>query len=222
MLATLVDNDVLIKCALYDVLDSLLLMGDKDGEAGLLGAARFVLRSRMRRMGDAAPEGSMEAFELFRAKCADLEPTESELELATALEEAAARKALALDSGESLLCAIALRRGLPLILTGDKRAIAAAEHVLDEVPEASQLQGRVACMEQIITSLVGMMGAGQVRSRVCASPQADKTLSICFSCSSPAWREGNILQGLASYVGHVRGAASLLLYPGESVPIRSR
>ena len=52
-----------------------------------------------------------------------LNPTPQEISLAANLEEAAAKCAVELDTGESQLVAILLQRSGPLLLTGDKRAI---------------------------------------------------------------------------------------------------
>src|SRR6266487_6149777 len=94
-----VDNDVLLKALRLDCVATFWPM---PASIGVLGAARFVIRDRIRRGGLAEADPSIEdrAVALFDA-VHGLEPTSDELDLANGLEREAQRMALPLDAGES-------------------------------------------------------------------------------------------------------------------------
>ena len=54
----------------------------------------------------------------------------------------------------------------------------------------------MSCLEQLMLAIIGLIGGSEVKSRVCAEPDVDKSASICFSCSGgdarhsrkPDWR----------------------------------
>lgn len=205
----LADNDVLIKGASYRLLEEFPAAGAH--VVGVLGAARFVVRSALEgqpRLHDR--NGAIGAWESFLEAAVELEPSEAELELATALETVAAELGLGLDVGESQLCAMAIARPDALVLTGDKRAIGAMEELRVEVDELQHLDGRVACLEQVLQSLCDALGPELVRKQVCAEPGADRAVSICFSCAS-----GDAVTfdpaGLTSYVEAMRADAPNVL-----------
>ncbi|WP_405919712.1 hypothetical protein [Streptomyces longwoodensis] len=207
------DNDVLIKCSCYSLLGEVSPSGQQGNTVGVLGAARFVVGKYLERRGRITDrESARQRFEEFLSSVVELEPTADELELSSAIEEAAVRAGVELDSGESQLCAIAVRRGPMLLLTGDKRAIAGAEVVQHEVTELSGLAGSIVCLEQVIAGISERLGVTVVRERICAEPQVDKTLSICFQCHSAQPRPDSFIDGLLSYVHHMRTQAASLLY----------
>ncbi|MEV7145927.1 hypothetical protein AB0O05_05450 [Streptomyces sp. NPDC093084] len=162
-------------------------------------------------------DSAIRRFESFLASAVELEPTPDELELASRIEEAAVRAGVELDSGESQLCAIAVLRGPMILLTGDKRAIAGAEKVQGTVNELSALQGKIVCLEQAIAGVSERIGVEEVRARICAEPNADKALSICFQCSSTSPRADSFMEGLVSYVQDLRIKASTLLYAEDQL-----
>lgn len=148
MCELLLDTDVLIKLAAYGLLDTIAHPGCAAGcdrRTGLVAAAAFVARKRLPRKA-ADPTGAVTRLEAFLAAAAALEPTADELALAAELEEAATRVGLDLDVGESQLCAIAVSRNRPVILTGDKRAIVAVEQLLNAVGAMIGLVRRMACL----------------------------------------------------------------------------
>ena len=69
--------------------------------------------------------------------------------MAADLEFRAQTTGLDLDVGESQLCAVLVMRMVPMLLTGDKRAISAIEHLFDLEPRIGWIAGRVYCLEQL-------------------------------------------------------------------------
>ena len=208
----LVDNDVALKISCYSLVSQALRAITIDGSPpAMLGVARFVIRGRLSRARNVVDvERASAAFEQLMQVVTLLEPDESELALAADFEAEANRNNLELDGGESQLLAILIIRAYRLLLTGDKRAIAAMATVAPE-----QATGRVACLEQLMAHIIGDVGAAAVRVVVCSEPNADRTLTLCCSCgrqTAPA--EDDILAALASYAGHTNHVASGILLPG--------
>lgn len=203
-----VDNDVLIKASCYGLTERL----DEGRELGVLGAARFVVDGRLDRMvmrGDRAAARAAAAEVI--ARNVTLEPSPDEEVLAAGLETAALRAGLELDAGESQLAAIAIRRGIAVVETGDKRAIRAFDVLLDDIPDLGGLRGRLRCFEQVAARFVDIVGADELARCVCAEPEVDKALSICCSCFSaePCLDP----DGLAGYVEDLRARAARVLAP---------
>ena len=151
--AVAVDNDVLLKAACYGfTLRFWALPGDFPG-VGVLGAARFVLATAVAR-GSRVRDKAAATFALaeFFALAEVLEPTDSELGVAADLEQLAQRAGLELDVGESQLAAMVTGRGIPLLDTGDKRAVRGLEALIERSRTCAQLCARVRCLEQLLLS----------------------------------------------------------------------
>jgi hypothetical protein len=123
---------------------------------------------------------------------------------------------LDLDSGESQLCAVAVHRITALVLTGDKRAIAGAERLIDGINELASLEGRLVCLEQAVMGVVERIGLDTARILICAEAAIDKSISICFECHALADGRPLELAGLLSYIRDVRKRAPTLLYVLDS------
>jgi len=208
----LVDNDVLLKAACYRLLPGLVepYLDAALPAIGVLAAARFVLPKRIRRtVLRAGPEEAIRNLETFLSMVGSLEPTDSEQALAAELELAAQKKAIPLDSGESQLCAILITRNIGRLLTGDKRAIAAMEQLMDSVAALRMITGRVKCLEQIVKE--GLKTLPGLRASICSERDVDKSLSVCFSCTREDANVEPIIEGLTSYIEDVRKAASRVL-----------
>lgn len=210
----LLDADILIKLTAYDLLRA---AQDQLGAVGALGVSRFVvLRALERRQGLTDSKAASERWQTSVATIQLIEPTEEEVRLATDLEDDAIAAGVPLDTGESQLCAIAICRGIDLLLTGDKRAIAAAESTAHRLPQLLRLSGRLMCLEQLVSHLVGNLGAEKVKQRVCAEPSVDRSLSVCLSCWNDRADTAFDLAGLNSYIEDLRASAPKLLWRGES------
>ena len=208
----LIDNDILLKGSCFGLLGPLI--GRSPKETGVLGAARYVLPPKIRRFrtGD---RGDAALGELMRyiGFAIELEPTEPEAILAADLELMAQTACLELDAGESQLCAMLITRMVPALLTGDKRAISALERLVDLEPRTAGAAGKIYCLEQLVTLLLGKLEIDTVREAVCRKPIVDRALAICFSCSSSEARQEAVSLGLASYIDFVRADAGRVLAP---------
>ena len=214
----LIDNDVLIKCACYSILDQICGPSGQCQDVGVLGAARFVVGKYLERRGTIQDRtAAQRRFQDYLSMVVVLEPTIDEVNLASAIEETAMLLGLDLDSGESQLCAIAVFRNSSLLLTGDKRAIASAETLRDSIDELASLTGRLVCLEQAIMGVVERIGIYTTRMRICAEAAVDKSLSICFECHALAEGRPLELTGLLSYIRDVRRKAPMLLYEPDSL-----
>jgi predicted nucleic acid-binding protein len=216
-----VDNDVLLKAASYRV-TSRLWPSDALDAPGVLGAARFVLADVLKRGSRVRDQAGTqrELAELF-GRAVVLEPTDDELAEAAELERLAQRAGLEIDAGESQLAAMVAARGIPWLDTGDKRAVRAFDTLTAASPPCAELRKRVRCLEQLFLLLLEDMEDGSAfdafAAGVCAEPDIDKAVSICFSCYSGGGAvRDSALAGLASYVGSLRSAAPLLLADGPS------
>lgn len=199
----LVDNDVLIKLARYGMLDA--LEQDEFSPVAILGTARYVVRSRLQPFPQAAAK-----FEQFLATATELEPTEEEVSRAVGIQDAAAQHGVPVDGGETLLFVLAARDAGAAVLTGDRRAVAGAESLLDDNADLASVAGRVRCLEQLFADEL-RRGRAAVKSCVCSAADADRTLSICFSCSHGRDDRAEQLLCLDSYISAARAQAPRLL-----------
>lgn len=206
------DNDILLKGACYGLLPRLAATVPGDGQVGILGASRFVVPKKIAQAGlRGNPAIAHAHFVSFMTENGVLEPNSDEQEMAALFEATAQTMALNLDAGESQLVAILVSRSLPWLVTGDKRAIASLEKLVDADARLAVIVGKVRCLEQIARDMFVSEDADQVRSAICAEPSVDKTLTICFSCSSPDANSATVLEGLASYIADLRSRASRVL-----------
>jgi hypothetical protein len=223
MCELLLDVDVALKLAAYNLLDVTAHPGcaaDCSGRRGVLATTRFVAHKRLKRKaGD--PLAAQARLAAFLGEAVELEPTQDELRLAAAIEAQAATAGLELDHGESQLCAITIARCVPALLTGDKRAIAAAEALLEKVAELAALAERIACLEQAMTLAVERLGALPVRALVLAELGMDKAINICFQFANPEVDATFEPAGLSNYINSVRASAPTLLIPGDRLELPS-
>jgi hypothetical protein len=207
----LIDNDVVIKsCQLLiddEVINILRVLGD----LFILSVSAFVISSRVAKKRDSTNLDAIKSASFaFLNYVGKIEPTEKEIELAADLEVEAGRQGLELDIGESQLLAIFIEREAKSIITGDKRAIRAIEHLVEDM---QKLHNKVACFEQLIFSILEVGRYGALRSKICEQQFADKAIALCFSCKSPAPQQSDAEAGLLSYICALREEApkSLLL-----------
>lgn len=213
------DNDTLIKLAAYRLLYRAIGAVGRGRPVGMLGAGRFIVPHALRRhrhINDRA--GALADWSNAGSRLEVLEPTNDEVALAASIEETATAHGLAMDTGESQLCAIAIARGMSHIVTGDKRAISAAEALQRFVEVLRVLGRRLVCLEQVLAGLVRDVGVGPVRTAVCSEPGVDKAAAICFACSGMTSGTAVDPAGLVSYINAVRGTAPSLLWHGDAFP----
>lgn len=207
----LVDNDILLKGACYGLLTELAAAIPGEDTIGVLGASKFVITHHLRHYKLNSAAGTAEARLLtFLSSNEVVEPTPEEQELAASLESSAQKLSVGLDVGESQFVAILISRLLPWVATGDKRAIVALERLFDADARLAPIVGKFICLEQLVKRLVtGDLGA--LRGAICSEPTVDKTLTICFRCTSSGTAPDAIIEGLESYIGALRADATRVL-----------
>lgn len=207
------DNDILSKGTCYGILPELLEgYGGVSKEVGVLGVARFVLKKAIERKSLARGSQTV-AEELTRwiSQFAELEPTLTEQKLAAEFEALAQQLSVNLDIGESQLCAMVIERTIPVLLTGDKRAIAAVEQLLDKHERLAAVSGLLRCLEQAILDILRPENCEILKNVICSEQEVDKALTICFGCASKALDHVQITEALNSYVRALRKEAGRAL-----------
>jgi hypothetical protein len=208
-----VDNDLILKSVSYG-LASVFWPDDGQGLLGILGAARYVVAHELDRasLNRSAEDAHSDLFELL-ARCAELEPDDEEIDLAAQIELCGQEHGLALDNGESQLAAIVVIRDLPLLETGDKRAIAGLEEAKRYLSALDTLCGRVRCLEQIVRREIRVEEEfGGLVDRVCGESGVDRSLSICFGCFGNFRADrATALAALGQYISEVRRLAPEML-----------
>lgn len=210
-MTSLVDNDIVLKTSCYGLVNQLLLPTCESLKAaGVLGAVRFVVPHRITKMGlSGGPAEALQHLAALLDLVSTVEPTSEEELIAADFELAAQRAGVNLDTGESHLCALAVSRQIPKLLTGDKRAIAAMDVLLDSDTRLSYLCGRVFCLEQLVLRALDSEANG-LRAAICKQPSVDKTLTICAGCHG-ATTETVVVECLDSYLGDLRRKAGRVL-----------
>jgi hypothetical protein len=210
-----IDNDILFKGACYGLLNELIsTVCSATDRVGTLGSARFVVAKKIEKNNLLRNRtAALALFFEFLKRSEPLEPTQNEQNVAADLELAAQRLGINLDSGESQLCGMLVFRVLPLLLTGDKRAITAMEKLIDADNRLISLCGKVRCLEQLVYDALTTENSGAFRAAICAEPEVDKALAICFSCTSRSVGLASIVEGLQSYVKALRTEATRVLSP---------
>lgn len=121
-----VDTDILIKSASYALMGPLVTESLGSGSVfGYLAVARFMVPKRLEAAKLRRPAvEAIDELKTWFGSSVPIETDDREQELAASLESSAQQAGVSLDQGESQLCAVLINRGIPLMLTGDKRAIA--------------------------------------------------------------------------------------------------
>ncbi|WP_420607293.1 hypothetical protein [Novosphingopyxis sp.] len=202
----LVDNDVVFKLCAFGY-HGVLVDGAVWAPASMLPFGKFVLRDLARKSrGVCNREGLTAAVEEVISGIEVMRPSGAAIELAADLEEAANAKALELDAGESQLLAMLILGEARLIITGDKRAVAAIE-----VLEPRRARQRIASLEQLLVMLLELGHFKDLRRGVCAEPQVDTATTACFACHSEQPARADIEAGLKSYIAVLKIIAPTVL-----------
>lgn len=213
----LIDNDVLLKVCAYDLVDEFLelFVGSR---LLILPTAQYVVESVIKRTGRIKDKvRAADNVKRLVASASTIEPTADEIEAAAALEEQAHQGSFELDNGESILFVLLASQKAGVLLTGDKRAIAALEKVSPSLSDPSTVTERIAGLEQIISSLIQRRSPEEIAAKVCTEPDVDKAIAICFRCSSGNFDASSTSEGLTSYIGDLRRAAPTLLIPDDGL-----
>lgn len=209
----LVDNDILMKVACYGLLDELLSQTVSSTDLlGILGATRFVVAKKIRkRVLRRDKEATVRALEAFIQRITTVEPTIDEQRMAADFELAAQRAGVALDTGESQLCAVLIFRAVRQLYTGDKRAIQAMQDLLEADTRLISLCNKVKCLEQLVLQSITEGNVSLFRAAICSEPETDAALTICFSCTSKGISLEEISHALNSYINDLRKSSRQIL-----------
>lgn len=203
-----VDVDIMLKFSAYGLLSSF----QAETVLGLLAVSKYVVAKRIARTSSINDkERAVQEFSRFLERASIFEPTADEVGFAAMLEKRSQDLGLSLDIGESQLLAAVVHRGLSRCWTGDKRAIASAETLLDEVSELQAVSGKLSCLEQAALGLLEKLGANSTRGSICGEPAVDLALSNCFSCYSGQPVNDSVVAGLSSYIEALRHEAPRIL-----------
>lgn len=169
-LKLLLDADILIKLAVLDCFDhgiAALGLGLSD-----VATMRSMTRSagvenaqiRLQRAG--SPKAARRLFVVLKAVPSIDTMSPAEKLLAASIVATGVRLGLAVDGGEALLMAIALSRKLPLVATGDKRAIKSLPALAAELPVVAQLAGLVIPLELVLLKALQLHGLAALHQKL--------------------------------------------------------
>ena len=213
-----VDTDVLLKVAAYRLRAELVAVLKPNGTPAALGLTHLIAGKQLaRKQGVRDGPGAMAELQNLLALLGRLEPDDEEIALAADLAAKAQGQGLPLDAGEAQLTAITIMRELPLLVTGDKRALGALASLLVSEPNRVALVGRLACFEQILMSVASLIGEQGLRSRVCVEPDVDGAMRLACSCGHEEWDPVQLRDACHSFVGAVRLKAGDLLVAGSAL-----
>lgn len=211
----LLDNDIVLKACCFGIAGELVACMQLYGTSpSILKVTGYVLQGRVKKSSqltdrDAAERTLSELLSLVQTT----EPNEEEVRMASEFESEAQMRDVQLDTGESLLLAILLQRGLKLMITGDKRAIYAIEEILGEV----MARPRIACFEQAVATIMRTIALDDIRERICRESSVDRAITNCFQCASPTVSSTSVFQGLRSYTVDLRKVASRVLLESDDL-----
>lgn len=213
-----VDTDVLLKVAAYRLAGELVAVLAPFGEPMVLGLTHLIAAKQLARKRSVRnAEGAQAELAALLGMLGRLEPNDDEIGAAAEFATVAQDRGLPLDAGEAQLAAIVIRRGLPLLVTGDKRAIGALAELMDGATGREALVGRLACFEQTLASVAGLIGAQELRCRICAEPDVDGAMRLACACGREDWDTAQLDEACGSFVGDVRKRAGDLLTAGSTL-----
>lgn len=209
------DTDVLLKIAAYRLAEELVAVLEPMGKPAVLGLTHLIAAKQLtRKRGLCDAGGATIELAALLGMLGRLEPDDKEIELAADLASVAQARGLPLESGEAQLTAIVVTRGLPLLVTGDKRALGAISALTSEEPMRAALVGRLACFEQVVVSVARLIGEQELRARICREPEVDGAMRLACSCGRDGWDATQLAEASASFVGAIRAEVGDLLVAG--------
>ena len=213
----LADVDLVIKLVCFKLSSSLMKsLLENNQTIEVLESTKYVVRKRVYKVFEEKYDQEIKLeLENFSTNCNYIEPSDDDLFLAAEIEKISQLKNLSMDTGESILCAIAINSStefLTYIATGDKRAIKSISRIKNTLEKINYLNGKFICLEQIVIDLIRRGSLIQIRKNICRFPNLDKALSICFSCTgSNGLPEVEIINGLNSYINDLDSKSDNIL-----------
>lgn len=198
----LVDNDILIKLAHWDLLEALPpAFGCSWSDVARLRSIRFRASRADKKLFATPASGATLASFLDQSQ--DIpEPDLVVIEALAGVEH--------LDIGEVELIAACARYSDALLLTGDKRCLLALSQ-----PQFSnvvvRVAGRIHCLEQCLDRISRHLGAEETIARM--GPHKDIDTAVRAILGSNGCTEATLGEGLASYIKALRHQTGDLLAP---------
>lgn len=206
----LIDNDALLKLARYGLLyETVELFGCTPNDVRVLATAKYSLLPAKNRLRFCKNVESTIRLEEFLKTSTSIDSASADLDLLDRLNAVQN-----IDAGESLLLAVGATDVNTLVITGDKRSLAAlcSDDSVAQVFDA--LAGRVVSMELLFSYLVENQFV-HIQKCVRSNLDVDKALSIAFGMSTPA-DLSSVQEGLNSYVKRLRNITEGLLHEWSS------
>lgn len=207
------DTDIVLKCAAWNLEGELLGILSANGKPATLGLVHLIAAKQMSRLRLNDREAGGRNLDILLSQLECLEPDQQEAELAAEIVEVAQVRNLPIDPGEAQLFAIASNRCIPLLLTGDKRAIRAMSEINED--QGLALKDRLVCLEQAIRAIAAATQPLTVRDKICAEPEVDGAMRLVCSCGHQDWDPGQLDEGLESFIAEIRRGAGPLLHGGS-------
>jgi hypothetical protein len=205
-LPVLLDNDVLLKIAIYDLWEpSFEVLGITPRDVRILPAARFVFRLNKPGKTDALyGEGVGKRLQAIVAAAGKVEapPNLTHLAILSAVQ--------GIDAGEALLFAAAAAEPTALVLTGDKASLTALMGAASCAEIVKLLARRVMCWDQLLLRLLNHLNFDPLRDRLLPSLDRDGLVKLLFASRLLA-QEKEVRAGLGSYILDIREQSGVLL-----------
>ncbi|WP_285308781.1 hypothetical protein [Stenotrophomonas maltophilia] len=203
-LRLLIDNDVLIKLAHWELLDLLPpSLGVDWGDVATLESLKFRARRGDKKLFQSAE---------IAAALLDRLMITADLPAADLADISQMQGIVGLDAGEIALLAACLSDPDTMLVTGDKRALNALTASCP--PELTErLCGRVICLEQLMVLMAEKAGPSGVIEGVMRCREIDAAVRAVVGpsgCSHASFKEG-----MDSYIGNLRHATGALLWNGS-------
>jgi len=169
----LIDNDALLKLARYGLLNQALALFDcTPTDVSVLAAAKYRLLPAKNRLRFCKDEESAVRLEAFLRTSKPLDARSADPDLLDELNVIPN-----IDAGEALLLAVGATNNETLVITGDKRSLAALCSHASVAEVSNALAGRVISVEVLFFMLIERQFA-LIQERVRAKPDVDTTLKI--------------------------------------------
>jgi len=215
----ILDTDIVLKVSAYQLSHEALEIFRQFGVPLILGLSRIVIPKQFTRQAGRLrnPHHASDHIDALLAGLESIEPDEVEVRIAAELEEAAMSADLPLDQGEAQVFAVSVCRALPLVLTGDKRAITCLSECLALIGKSGACHEKVATLEHVMLTLIELHEFDAVRQKICSEVEVDTALRICFSCNSEEVNGSSVVEGLTSYLEEVAAHSSGVVFPCKSL-----
>lgn len=196
MLIYFVDNDVILKLAVYNLFwEMAACLNVKEEYIRVLPTASQYFSSRTKRIQKYRPESIRRARQVAD-QCKSIQITSPNSEYQLLLNEQG------IDAGEALLVAATQNEENFYLLTGDKRFLKAltASNLTDV---KRRLSKKIICLEQLMLYIITTSEFDKVCRRVLAAEFCDQIITEAFGCSSPP-KQQTVVKNLNQAVENLR------------------